>query len=340
MRTWKQQGRPGPPKTVCGQTRSGGGCPTTLAVIEQEVLSHAQGRGHHVSKVSVHVAGVMLHVSAEKERSAMPPKPTGEDPSPVQELLYEIGVDGIAIATLNRPEARNALTLAMYDGLANICGEIEPGGPVKALIITGAGDKAFGAGTDIAAFRHVKTREEALAYEAKMDQVLSTIEATKVPTIAAMAGACTGGGAAIAAVCDLRIATADLRFGFPIARTLGNCLSMTNLARLAELIGPARTREILFTARLIEASEAHAIGLVSEVLADHMVLMARANEIARQVAGHAPLTLRATKEALRRLRPDLRGQDHDLIALCYTSVDFREGMEAFLAKRKPQWTGA
>jgi enoyl-CoA hydratase len=255
------------------------------------------------------------------------------------ELLYKIGSDGIAMATLNRPAARNALTIAMYEGVAEICAAIAPDGPVKALIITGAGDKAFGAGTDIAAFRDVNTRDEALAYEEKMDRVLSTIELTPVPTIAAIAGACTGGGAAIAAVCDLRLATADMRFGFPIARTLGNCLSMANLARLSSLIGPARTKEILFTARLIGAHEALSIGLVSEVVQDHGALMARAGALARSLAEHAPLTLRATKEALRRLGPDLRGRDEDLIAMCYTSADFREGMEAFLSKRKPQWTG-
>lgn len=271
-------------------------------------------------------------------QSKLPP----DDATTTSELLYELGADGIATATLNRPAARNALTLAMYDRLAEISGGIQPGGPVKALIITGAGDKAFGAGTDIAAFRHVKTRDEALAYEAKMDGVLSQIEQTKVPTIAAIAGACTGGGAAIAAVCDLRIATADMRFGFPIARTLGNCLSMNNLGRLAALIGAARTKEILFTARLIEAAEAQSIGLVSEVVPDHATLMERAGSLARLVAGHAPLTLRATKEALRRLGdPQAHGTtDHDLIALCYTSQDFREGMEAFLGKRKPEWRGA
>lgn len=260
--------------------------------------------------------------------------------SGTQELLYSVHPDGIAVATLNRPAQRNALTLAMYEGLASICSGIRPGGPVKVLIVTGAGEKAFGAGTDIAAFRDVTTQEDALAYEAKMDRVLAAIEETPVPTIAAVAGACTGGGAAIAAVCDLRIATADMRFGFPIARTLGNCLSMTNLARLAALLGTARTKEILFTARLIAAEEARAIGLVSEVVVDHATLMARAETLAREIAAHAPLTLRATKEALRRLRdPGLRGRDADLISMCYTSEDFREGIEAFLGKRPPDWCG-
>ncbi|MCB1526101.1 MAG: enoyl-CoA hydratase/isomerase family protein [Hyphomicrobiaceae bacterium] len=256
------------------------------------------------------------------------------------ELLFEVDEDGIGMATLNRPHARNALTLEMYEGLAGICGGIEPGGPVKALIVTGAGEKAFGAGTDIATFRNFSTRDDALNYESRMDAILTTIEKTPVPTIAAIAGACTGGGAAIAAVCDLRLCTGDMRFGFPIARTLGNCLSMNNLARLASLIGSARTKEILFTARLIEAGEAESIGLVTQVLPDHAALMGRAVEMARQLVSHAPLTLRATKEALRRLGdPNFDGGDEDLIAMCYTSNDFREGMEAFLAKTKPAWRG-
>lgn len=257
-----------------------------------------------------------------------------------EHVLLEIRDDGIAVATLNRPQSRNALTIGMYERLADICGGIAPGGPVKVLIVTGAGEKAFGAGTDISAFRDVRTRDDAIAYEAKMERVMATIEATPVPTIAAIAGACTGGGAAIAGCCDLRIATADLRYGFPIARTLGNCLSMRNLARLAALIGASRTREILFTARLIGAEEAKAIGLVGEVLPDHAALMARAEELAAQLVRHAPLTLRATKEALRRLAaPGAPSSDEDLIALCYTSADFREGMEAFLAKREPVWQG-
>ncbi|HXS40261.1 MAG TPA: enoyl-CoA hydratase-related protein, partial [Stellaceae bacterium] len=154
------------------------------------------------------------------------------------------------------------------------------------------------------------------------------------------AGACTGGGGAIAAACDLRIAAANARFGFPVARTLGNCLSMGNYARLAALIGVAKTKEIIFTARLIEAAEAQALGLVSEVLPDHAALMARAEELAKTVAGLAPLTLRATKEALHRLMPRIAlGEGQDLILMCYMSQDFREGMDAFLNKRAPQWKG-
>ena len=169
---------------------------------------------------------------------------------------------------------------------------------------------------------------------------MDTIERCPIPMIAALSGACTGGGAGIAACCDIRIAAANLRFGFPIARTLGNCLSMANIARLSALIGPARVKEIIFTARLVEAEEAKSIGLVSEILPDHAALMARAEELARAIAGNAPLTLRATKEAVRRLRGKHdTDADRDLILLCYLSQDFREGMEAFLGKRPPVWRG-
>lgn len=257
-----------------------------------------------------------------------------------QELLYDKRGD-IGWITFNRPQARNALTFAMYEGLAEICGRVGQTREVKALVITGAGDKAFAAGTDIAQFQEFKGGEDGIAYERKMDRILDTIERCAVPTIAAIAGFCTGGGAAIAAVCDLRLATASAQFGFPIARTLGNCLSMANYARLAALIGPQRVKEVIFLARMIDGPTALNIGLVSELLADTALLHARAEEVARTVANHAPVTLQVTKEALRRLQARL-GDDNidDLIRLAYGSDDFREGMAAFLGKRSPKWSGA
>jgi enoyl-CoA hydratase len=256
-----------------------------------------------------------------------------------EELLYEIR-DGIARVTFNRPQARNALTFAMYERLAEICGALNQDRSIRALILTGAGDKAFAAGTDISQFRAFKTPQDALDYEARIDRVVGSIEECRVPVIAAIAGACTGGGGGIAAACDLRIAAANARFGFPIARTLGNCLSMGNLSRLAAIIGFARAKEIILTARLVEAPEALAAGLVSEVLPDHAALMARAEALAKLLTGHAPLTMQATKEALRRLRPKLAAEEgRDLILMCYMSRDFREGMEAFLGKRPPEWQG-
>jgi enoyl-CoA hydratase len=261
------------------------------------------------------------------------------------ELLFTTDEAGIARIVLNRPQARNAMTFAMYQGLITCCEAITENPAVKALIITGAGDKAFAAGTDIAQFRSFNTAEDALGYERFMDRVLGSLERLRVPTIAAIAGACTGGGAAIAAACDLRVATQDARFGFPIARTLGNCLSQGNLKRLSGLIGPARVKDIIFTARLVGAEEALSIGLIGEVVTDRAALTERVDALAQLLAGHAPLTMQATKEGLRRLAEDeapAEGQAHpgdDLILMCYMSQDFREGMEAFLGKRTPEWSG-
>ncbi len=255
------------------------------------------------------------------------------------EFLYEVR-DGIAYGTFNRPQARNAMTFAMYERLAEVCTEINDDPAVKVLVLTGAGEKAFAAGTDISQFRNLHTPQDALDYEARIDRVLGLLETCKKPTIAAIGGACTGGGAGIAFSCDLRIATSNARFGFPIARTLGNCLSMSNYGRLVSLIGPARVKDIVFTARLVEAEEAKAIGMVSEILPDHAAMATRAEALAKLVASHAPLTLQATKEALRRLKERAsEGMDKDLILMCYMSADFREGMEAFLNKRTPVWKG-
>ena len=176
--------------------------------------------------------------------------------------------------------------------------------------------------------------------ESTIDRVLGILETCRVPTIAAINGACTGGGAGIAACCDLRIGTRSTRMGFPIARTLGNCLSMSNVSRITALVGPARVKDLIFTARLLDAAEAASVGLLNEVVDDLAALDARADEIARLVAGNAPLTLSATKQAVARLQTRLtREEGEDLILMCYTSQDFREGLDAFLTKRAPQWRG-
>jgi enoyl-CoA hydratase len=255
------------------------------------------------------------------------------------DLLFEQR-DGIGTVTFNRPQARNALTFAMYERLAQICGEADRDRSIKVLILQGAGDKAFAAGTDINQFRAFTTPQQAIDYEARLDRVLSEVERCRVPTIAAINGACTGGGAGIAACCDLRIGTTTAQIGFPIARTLGNCLSMANLNRFAALIGPARVKDMIFTARLVGADEALRVGLLNEVVEDIASLHRRAQELATLIAGHAPLTLSVTKEGLRRLqRPLSEHNDDDLILRCYMSRDFREGLDAFLNKRPPHWTG-
>jgi len=176
-------------------------------------------------------------------------------------LNYDV-VDGIGWLTFNRPKQRNALTFAMYDEIAKTCRSIPDDGSVNALVLQGAGGRAFAAGTDMTEFRGFSKPQDALDYEQTADDVFTAVEKCAVPTIAAITGACTGGGGAIAASCDLRICDARLKFGFPIARTLGNCLSVANLSRLSSLMGQGRVREMLFTARLIEAEEALSIGLV------------------------------------------------------------------------------
>ena len=254
-----------------------------------------------------------------------------------RQLLFEVK-GGIARVTINRPEARNAFTLSMYEELARACEAVGKDESARVLIVTGAGDKAFSAGTDISAFRDFRTAEDAAGYEEFMERVLSGLERCPVPSIAAVAGVCTGGGAVIAACCDLRIGTADAKFGFPIARTLGNCLSARNLARFSALTGPQRVKELIFTARLMGAEEAVRAGLLTEAVKDRNELDARVQALAETIKGLAPLTLRATKEALRRLQ-EHEVPDRDLISMCYTSEDFREGMAAFLEKRPPNWRG-
>jgi enoyl-CoA hydratase len=241
----------------------------------------------------------------------------------------------------NRPEARNAMTWHMYERLVEVCRGVNEDRSVRAMVLTGAGGRAFVSGTDISQFRSFATDQDALDYEARGNHVMRTLETVRVPTIAAIAGACTGGGAGMAACCDLRIVSPSARYGFPIARTLGNCLSMQNYTRLFSLLGPARARDVLLTARLMDAREMVECGLARELVADEESLLPRAQELAEQLATHAPLTMWATKQAMLRIRDRLlpQGEDSDLILACYRSRDFKEGVEAFLAKRPPEWTG-
>jgi enoyl-CoA hydratase len=258
---------------------------------------------------------------------------------PDAEFIYEVR-GPVGVVTFNRPAAHNALTFAMYDRLGEICATAPTDGRLRALIITGAGGRAFAAGTDISLFRDFRTAADGFAYEARMEEVFIKLERCPVPTIAAIPGICTGGAAVIAAACDLRIATRSLKFGFPIARTLANMLSATNIARVAALTGVGRAVDMLMTTRLMGADEALAVGLVNELFDTPEALMQRAHALAAQIATQAPLTMRATKEVVRRLRERAAGiEDKDLIALCYGSADFQEGLDAFLTKRTPKFAG-
>ncbi len=255
-----------------------------------------------------------------------------------EQLLFER--DGpLALVTFNRPEARNAITWEMYDGLLAACERVDAEEELRVMVLKGAGDKAFVAGTDISQFRGFATPEDALQYERRLDRVMDRLEAVAKPTIAAIQGYAVGAGAAIALCCDLRYGTPDAQLGVPIARTLGNCLSLANTARLVDAVGPARAKELIFLARLVRAEEAHAAGLLNEIVPQGG-LLERVREVALELSSNAPLTLRVTKEAVRRLQAQRRRANaDDLVVQAYMSEDFKEGVTAFVAKRKPVFRG-
>jgi enoyl-CoA hydratase len=245
----------------------------------------------------------------------------------------------IVTLTFNRPEARNAMTWGMYQRLYEVCEEVDADESIRVLVLKGAGGKAFVAGTDISQFTKFTGPEDGIKYEKDGDKRSGRIARVKKPVIAQIQGYAVGGGFAITAGADVRIATPDAKFGVPTARTLGNTLSMKNYATFADLIGSSRLKELMFTARLMTADEALTAGFVHEIV-PHEQIEARVKELAAKIASHAPLTLWSTKEALRRLqdaRPLPDGDD--IVRKVYGSDDFKEGVKAFVEKRPPRWTG-
>jgi enoyl-CoA hydratase len=253
------------------------------------------------------------------------------------ELLYERRGPA-AVVTFNRPRARNAMSFAMYEALYERCEEVDADDDVRVLVLRGAGGRAFVSGTDIRQFLDFDSPETGVAYEERIDRYIGRLDAVRKPTIALVEGYAVGAGLAISAACDLRVCTPDAQFGLPIARTLGNCLSTAGYARLVAMLGEARTKDIVFTARMVGAEEARQAGLVSAVVAPEEI-EAHVFDLAERVAAHAPITLRVTKEALRRLREAGLPDGDDLVAEAYGSDDFRQGVAAFLEKRRHTWTG-
>jgi enoyl-CoA hydratase/carnithine racemase len=245
--------------------------------------------------------------------------------------------DGVAKIVFDRPEARNAMSWAMYDRLAEACAQIAENETVRVATLRGAGGN-FVAGTDIAQFTPFASPEDGIAYERRMEAVIAALEALPVPTLAILEGAAMGGGMILAAVCDLRIAAPGARMGVPIARTLGNCLSVANTARLVAALGQERARRILVLADEMSAEEALACGFVTRIAAPEAIDEAQST-ICRRVLANAPITMRVAKESIWRLRTASLPDGDDLIRLIYGSEDFKTGVQAFLAKQRPQWRG-
>lgn len=244
----------------------------------------------------------------------------------------------VARITFDRPAARNAMTWHMYERLRAICEQLAGDRAVRVAVFRGAGGQSFIAGTDIAQFLEFKSGEDGIAYEEEMERTLGLLEALPMPTLAVIEGWAIGGGLAIAAACDLRIATPGARFGVPIARTLGNCLSVANYARLVAALGLARAKRVLLLAENLTADEALASGFLAAIV-DPAALDQRVAELCARLQQHAPITMRVSKEAIRRLMHAGLPDGDDLVRACYGSEDFRIGVRAFVEKKPPEWTG-
>lgn len=246
---------------------------------------------------------------------------------------------GIAEIIIDRPEMRNAMTWSMYEQLADICVALSADDTVKVAVFRGAGGQAFVAGTDIEQFQSFQSEKDGVAYEKSIDERIGLIERLPMPTICVVDGWAVGGGFAIAAVCDFRIATPKACFGVPIARTLGNCLSIANTARVVAAFGAYRAKRVLMLAETIDAAEAKECGFVTEI-AEPAEIDEKTREMCARLMSHAPLTMRVSKEAIRRIAAEGLPDGEDLIRTCYGSRDFKAGVNAFMEKKRPVWTGS
>lgn len=242
----------------------------------------------------------------------------------------------VATIVFARPEARNAMTWTMYEQLQSACHALRDDRSCRVVVLRGEGGEAFVAGTDISQFRAFEDGDDGLAYEARMEEILSDLEVLPQPTIAVVEGFATGSGLLMSAICDLRIATPSARFGMPVARTLGNCLSMRNYARLVSVLSASRVATVVITASFLTAEEAASAGFVAAVHEPDDLDDALA-ALTGRIVEHAPLTTWATKEALRRLRFANLPEGDDLVHEVFGSADFKEGVTAFLAKRPARW---
>ena len=245
-------------------------------------------------------------------------------------------IDGyIARITFNNPTARNAMTWPMYEELKTICDGLTKNPDIRVVIFRGAGDKAFVSGSDIEQFISLKKDE---AYEVDVDRIFASLQELPMPTIAVIEGLAVGSGLLMATACDFRISTPDARFGIPVAKTLGNCLSPGNLAWICAHLGIPMVKKMLLTAELIKAPQLLESGFLYQTV-DAAEITEAADALANKMAVLAPITQKASKLSIARLLRNNLPECTDLMRETYNSQDFREGVNAFLEGRPPKWTG-
>jgi len=241
--------------------------------------------------------------------------------------------DGVVTVVFNRPHRHNAFTKAMYGQLRELCEDLKERDDVRVLVLRGSGGRAFAAGNEISDFLET----DAVAYEEWIRELLAMLFAVPQVTVAAIDGFCVGGGLAVATHCDVRIATPESRFGYPIAKTLGNALAAPIVHRCAAVFGESLTRKMLLTGRLVDAERAYSVGALTEITED---LNGTLDDLVAEILGASMTTQRATKRQLnaraveQEAAPDF---DEELLRQVYTGEDFEEGVRAFLAKEKPRF---
>jgi len=248
---------------------------------------------------------------------------------------------GVVTLTFNRPERMNAMSPPVYEAVAALADELHDDTLVRAVVLKGAGGRAFSAGNEISTFVEMASGEEGLAYEQGIRRVLRKFAELPQVTIAAIDGVCVGGGLGVATYCDIRVATPQSRFGYPIARTLGNALAAPVLDRCVAVFGEPVTREMLLASRLVTADRAYAVGALA-ALVEPDELDAVVTTMTDGIARSAPGTIAATKFQLLRRADHLLSDEGDdaLLVERYGSADFREGVRAFVAGEKPTFSGS
>lgn len=254
-------------------------------------------------------------------------------------IIFE--VEGpVARIGLHNPKAHNALTSRMWHDLAEAARKIAADRSIRAVVFRGAGGKAFVSGTDISGFGAFESGADGVAYETMIDGCMAALDAIPITTIAVVDGWAVGGGLNIASACDFRLATPGAKFGSPIGRTLGNCLSAASLARIGGAIGVPLAKRMVLLGEIVSAEEMLASGFLLRI-AEPEAIEAEVAALCERAVENAPLTTWATKETLRRLGPAELPDIEDVIHKVYGSEDFRRGVADFLARTKkvPAWTG-